>query len=201
MTERLSSSGFFNSSLVLTQSILHIEARWSSKNLSWTTSYCCQKLSDTLSMEEWKWTLPTVPQRPHVSCHHAPHHLQHSLPLHELCSNHTVFCLFSEHTKLRTFALADSSAWKTLPPVFIWLTHTYLYHPIKVHLLSRRGLPYRLLSLKDAPPPLHFWHFLTHHAFIVFTSLCLQLFYLFVGLFYSCSSPLLLSLPQAQFFN
>lgn len=98
--------------------------------------------------------MPTVPQRPHVSCHHAPHHLQHSLPLHELCSNHTVFCLFSEHTKLRTFALADSSAWKTLPPVFIWLTPTYLSHPIKVHLLSSRGLSYRLLSLKDAPPPL-----------------------------------------------
>ena len=80
MTECLNSSGFLNSSLVLTQSILHREARWSSKNLSWITSYCCQKLSDMFSMEEWKWTLSTVPQRPHVSCHHAPHHLHHSLP-------------------------------------------------------------------------------------------------------------------------
>jgi len=123
-------------------------------------------------------------------------------PLHALCSNHMVFCLFSERTKLRIFALAVSSAWKTLPPVFIWLTPTYLSHPIKVHLLSGRGLLYWLLTLKDAPPnSLHFWHFLTHHAFIVFTSLCLQVFYLFVGLFYSCSSPLLLSLSTSTIFQ
>lgn len=89
---------------------------------------------------------------------------------------------------------------KPCPQIFIWLTPTYLSHPIKVHLpQQQRGLSYRLLSLKDAPPPLlalsNSSCFYCLYITLPATTLSICRFILFLFL------PLLLSLPTKHNFQ
>ena len=122
-------------------------------------------------------------------------------PLHSSCFNHMVFYLFSEHTKLRTFALAVSSAQQTWSPVSTWLTPVYLSHTWSKFTSLEQQV---LTTYSKRCPHLHLWHFLTHHAFIVFTSLtfvCNYFIYLPVYSFLVFNPHSQPPSSQAQFFN
>lgn len=110
-----------------------------------------------------------------------------------------VFYLFSELTKFRTLHGCLLCLENLVPDLH--LTDPNLpsvWSPIKGHLLTAV-----CTTSSKGCPHLQLWHFLTHHAFIGFTSLCLQVFHLFVNVLFCCLHTLTLSisLPQAYFFN